>query len=212
MADTQSYACDTSIFADPSDRCSTITLPVVSFADCPADYAAHESEICDVWIVPADDGVSTEIPTLAADGGADPDAWHNPLNYPTESGHFSNAGTGMRHLIVIGDKPISEITEVTVAKRWSLITNRGHIVNIDVTDMSIPNYDFIRALQFQPTVAIWYRDIDGYMYGGANGIVCDIQNAGNIANRGEGGLLTGQVIFNWNKECDPPAAVESATP
>lgn len=177
------------------DNCgASVCLPPVSITDCPADYNAHESEICDVWVQPANaDGSAPEPP------GALGVNWHDPS---------AHTGVGVRHLITIGDKPASEIVEVSLAKRQTKVSERKHILNIDVTDMSIPNYDFIRGLQFQPSLVIWYRDIDGYMYGGSDGIYCDVQNAGNIANRGEGGLLTGQVILSWTKLCDPPATPE----
>lgn len=176
------------------DDCASIVLPDVNFATCPAAYQAHESEICDVWMIETTDGVADAVPT----------AWYDSDDL--------DALTGVHKLTTIGDKPLSEVNELTVAKRWVVFTSRTHTVNIDVTDMSLENYDFIRALQVKPTVAVWYRDIDGYIYGGENGIVCDVQNAGNILNRGEGGLLTGQFILTWEADCDPPVAVDGVNP
>jgi len=197
----------------PTD-CGTIILPAVKFATCAAAYQAHESEICDVWIVMTADGIANERPNAAMilpeGAAAGADDWLNPENYPQIGGGWTGDAATMLHLTTIGDKPLSEINEITVAKRWLVFTSRTHTVNIDITDMSVENYDFIRALQVKPTVAIWYRDIDGYMYGGEDGVVCDIQNAGNILNRGEGGLLTGQAVFTWEADCDPPVGEESS--
>jgi len=205
-----SYTC---AVPKPAD-CGTIVLPAVNFATCPAAYQAHESEICDVWVVMTTDGVANERPNsgmLLPEGIAPgADDWLAQENYPQIGGGWTGDPATMVHLTTIGDKPLSEINEITVAKRWLIFTSRTHVVNIDVTDMSIENYEFFRALQVKPTVAIWYRDIDGYMYGGADGVVCDVQNAGNILNRGEGGLLTGQVVFNWDADCDPPMGEETS--
>ena len=176
--------------------CGTIVLPAVKFATCAAAYQAHESEICDIWMIETTDEVADTIPT----------AWYDPANFG------ATFDTNSKHLTTIGDKPLSEINEITVAKRWLVFTSRLHTLNFDITDMSIENYDFVRALQVKPTIAIWFRDIDGYMYGGPNGVICDVQNAGNILNRGEGGLLTGQAALVWEADCDPPIAVEGVNP
>jgi hypothetical protein len=146
-------------------------------------------------VVETPDGVADSLPTT----------WYDTSDWDTT---FATA----KHLVVIGDKPLSETTEQIVAKKLVKVTSRKHTVNADITDMSLLNYDFIRALQIQPTLAIWYRDMDGYVYGGPNGVVCDVKNAGNILGRGDGTLLTGQMVYEWDCDCDPDVALDGTMP
>lgn len=183
--------------------CNPLTFPSVTFADCPQDYVDHESEIEDIWFVPVQYNSGTNQYEAIA----------KPTNWTYRSD--LDAISGVVRATVIGDKPLPEIVEIQIAKQQTKLKNRTHTLNIDITDMHTNNYEFVRMLQFPGAlVAVWYADHDDYVYGGADGIVCRVVNAGNILNRGEGSLLTGQIVLTWKHLYDPPVAalIEGASP
>jgi hypothetical protein len=69
------------------------------------------------------------------------------------------------------------------------------------------NYTLIQALQGTQFLCFWYKTIDGNVFGGANGIIARVANAGHIHARGENALLEGQIILEWYHMFDPPMAV-----
>ena len=181
--------------------CAAIVLPAPTNPNCPSDYNIHESEITDIWISPveestpgAEDWTATALPT----------SWESIADL--------NATAGLRHLTIIGDKPLAENRTATLAKRWIKVISRNHSINMDLTDMSEDNYEFIRVLQYSPKVAVWFRSYGNWVAGGEAGIVCDVDTAGVIWGRGEGTLMTGQVVFRWSNKFDPPAVIANNTP
>ncbi len=179
--------------------CAPIVLPAPTNPNCPNDYNAHESEITDVWISPAE---------LQEDGT------YLATALPTDWTSFAdlNTTTGLRHLTVIGDKPLGEAKIVTLAKKWFKVVDRGHQANMDVTDMSEDNYEFVRTLQHGSKVFIWWKSYGDWVCGGENGILCDVNAAGIIWGRGDGTLMTGSMGFAWNNKFDPPAVIGNNTP
>ena len=183
--------------------CTVGTLPPVLFADCPNMYNAMESEIETVFVVPAildvsGNYVGANLPsdwTLRADLKASASKPKLPTSF-----------TNVVELTVIGDKPAPSKNEFKGAKNMTIPLKRGHVVNLDITDMPIVNYEFIRTLQSGMFVCIWYVMRDGYVCGGADGIVINSTDAWNELNRGEGSLLTGKIVFSWENKFDPPAA------
>ncbi len=176
--------------------CSSFALPDVLFQTCAAAYNAHESEITDIWLVETTDGIANSLPVT----------WYDTADWDT------TGFTGAQHLTVIGDKPLSAVSEIIVARKWVKTTRRTHTLNADITDMPLENYNFIRAVQLQPTIAMWFKTMDGYIFGGANGVVADVKNAGNILGRGDGTLLTGQMEIEWDCDCDPEGAIDGIAP
>lgn len=208
MASKGLYGC-----VNPIIDCDLFDLPKAHVSNCPANYGALESEICDIWLTVYKDGYQVPAgdptPAPATD-------WLDPANY-------SNATVDeIVHLVVIGDKPLPEFNDITVAKRWVIPSFTRHSLNFDVSDFAFQpgddavtedqckmlNYEFIRALQQRPTLVLWFRTISGIMFGGPAGIVCDVTSAGTILGRGEGTLMTGSVVLTWESACDPPAQPE----
>lgn len=184
---------------DAPEGCDPVVLPATTNPNCANDYNAYESEITDIWVSPAE--LQEDGTYLAT---ALPGAW----NYVQDL----NATAGLRHLTVIGDKPIGEAKIVTLAKKWSKVVDRNHSLNIDVTDMSIENYEFIRTLQHGAKVFVWFKSYGDWIAGGVNGILVDTSTAGIVWGRGDGTLMTGQLVFFWSNKFDPPAEVANLGP
>lgn len=184
----------------PNTDCSSTPLPAVSFAECPEGYVAHEGEIAKVYITHAVWNTETKVYeayVLPAD-------WTSSASYDVE---------GIITLTGFGDKPIAEAVTVVTPYNRPLTTNRNHTMNFEITDMSLDNYEFIRALQGTQQVVMWYQTIDGYIFGGTDGIIARIPSVGNVHARGENALLAGQIQFAWKNLFDPPAEeIDGATP
>jgi len=182
--------------------CGAITLPAVTNPQCPADYAAYEGEITDILMstVAKVDGVWT--------------ASFPPDNYLYDGDWDAAVTAGAKRLVVIGDKPLSETKVLSLGKRWRKIKDRVHTLNLDITDMSALNYEFVRTLQRDKKVAINWKSIDGWNAGGDDMVIVDVDTAGIIWPRGEGGLMAGQLVLTWSNKYDPPAglAIAGASP
>lgn len=187
--------------SEPSG-CAALTFTAVTYPDCPAAYNAYEGEIVEILMSPVAkvDGVWT--------------ASFPPDNYLYDGDWDAAVSAGAKRLVVVGDKPQGETKILQLAKRWRKIKDRVHTLNIDVTDMSVANYDFIRLLQRDKKVAINWKSIDGWNAGGDEMVIVDVDTAGIIWPRGEGGLMSGQLVLTWSNKFDPPAglAIAGASP
>lgn len=178
----------------PTD-CSAYNLPAADVVECGLEYEAHEGEICDVWIV----GATYNGATGLYEANSLPTNW----TYRSDLDGIAN----VMHFEVIGDKPLGEPREVAIPKFRTLVTERTHTLTFDNIHITDNNYEAIRFLQANGLfVAFWYADYDERVYGGANGIVGWVQNAGHIHSRGEGSLLIGQGQLQWRNIFDPPTA------
>lgn len=218
----RTWNCD----GDIIDCIAGFSLPAVIKAACPAGYGAKESEISDVFITLYGDGdyalvdggtVSLPGAAWTIEGDA---AWFDSRTFVLDNA-TAWSGTQVRSLLCVGDKPLPEFSQITVARGWTKNVGTIHTINLDVTDhpCSDPvapdpvfkNYDFTRVLQGQPTVVVWFRTIGGIIVGGDLGIKCRVIQAGNVFGRGEGTLLTSQIILEFDAACDPPAACDLNT-
>ncbi len=175
----------------PNTDCTPTALPAPSFSDCPEGYVLHEGEILKVHVSPAvwdDTDKNFQATTVPADH--------------TVGANFDVAG--ITTLIGFGDKPLAETITVPITRNVLKTVNRKHLVNFDFTDLTAANYETLRGLQGTHHVALWYETIEGYIFGGANGIIARIASAGHNHTRGENALLTGQVSFEWLNLFDPP--------
>ncbi len=181
----------------PPDGCENVLLPDTTNPNCAADYNDYEGELCTAWLVPAEkDEDGNWVAT------AEPD------NY-LYVGDL-DAIVGVKKLTIIGDKPLAEVVRVALAKRMSKVKTRRHLVNVDITDLSEENYEFIRTLQYHPILAGWFASVDGWHMGGNPGIVIQVDTSGVVWPRGEGSLMTGTVVFTWDNKFDPPAGLAQA--
>ena len=181
----------------PPTDCTQTALPDPEFTDCPESYVTHEGEIDVLWMTHLEYNSGT----------AQWEAANVPTNHETTAGFVV---AGIEKLIGFGDKPLSEPLTVPLPHGLTKTHNRRHTLNFDITDQSIANYELVRALQGLQYVAIWYKTIDGDGFGGENGIIARVVNAGNVHARGEGALLTGTIVLEWKKLFDPPRVILDA--
>jgi hypothetical protein len=178
----------------PGTDCTPPVIPDATFTDCPDVYTAHEGEIDTIFISNVvQDGTTKQWEAVVA-----PSDWDAIASY---------AVSGIETLVGFGDKPLAEVVTVPLPKNRLKTIKRKHTLNFDFTDQLIANYEVVRALQGTEYVALWYKTIDGDIFGGATGIIARIANAGNEHSRGENALLTGKIIFTWEHIFDPPRAI-----
>lgn len=73
-------------------------------------------------------------------------------------------------ILVIGDKPASESTEIEMSYGRLAYGTENHSLNIRVDEVNQENYDFARGFDCNKRVKIWYKAYNGDAYGGPKGI------------------------------------------
>lgn len=180
------------IGVDCPTSCGETSLPAVDIAECVDSIQEELSEVTDVFIVSVDaNGDPVEVPSDWTSEAA----WATALHQTTPD--------KIRHLIVSGDKPAPETTDVTFSKFRTKVVNRRHTLNADIDDISDANYTFMLTLQCGATVRFWYATYGGKLYGGATGILADV-TANFVLERGQDSRALIQLVLNWDRKFDPP--------
>ena len=83
--------------------------------------------------------------------------------------------TAIRELIVIGDKPAPETTELIISAGRKVQTEKKHTLNFRIDETNDLNYAFIQYLEANPgqSYAVWYASGTN-LYGGNTGILATI--------------------------------------
>lgn len=174
--------------------CGVVTIPAVSIQECVDSIQEELSEITDLYVVGVDangDALAAPVDwTVAGAGG-----WADVLD--------QSVADKVRHLIVSGDKPDTENTDVTFSKFRTKTVQRRHTVNADIDDISDENYTFMLNLQCGATFRMWYATYGGKLYGGATGILCDV-NANYALERGQDSRALIKLNLTWDRKFDPP--------
>lgn len=174
--------------------CGVVTVPAVDIADCVDSIQEELSEITDVYVV----GVDANGDPLAAPADwevAGVGGWADELDQAVAD--------KIRHLIVSGDKPDTENTDITFSKFRIKTVNRRHTLSFDVDDVSDLNYTFMLSMQCGATVRLWYATYGGKLYGGPTGILADIR-ANYALERGQDSRALIKFIATWDRKFDPP--------
>lgn len=181
----------------PED-CDDFVMPAVNFADCSDAVTEEESEISELFLdVPSDDGAGN---ITAANGPGDwtsAGAWTSAL---------AQSGSGVRHLIGIGDKGAGDQTSRTISRGRTKYGAKTFTLNFTIDDVTSENYELVRGLECGIDVIFWYQTKGGYLYGGSEGIKGTAQ-ADWILDRGDGTYAVGQITITWKAECNPQRIV-----
>lgn len=189
------YTCETC----PAN-CASADLPIVLFNECTDAVISEESEITDIYLSPEDDANPGQPKYKPA-------TWTSAAAYVTAT---VNGGAGLKHLTVIGDKPLPEVTSRVISKGRVIPGLANHTLNFDIDDTTDANYNLMRRGQCGGRWVMWYKTKGGYVYGGANGFSANVANAGEVLARGEGNYSLFQFIMTWKAKCSPPRALMAA--
>lgn len=160
--------------------------------DCVDAFELCESELCTLFY-----------------SCADPDDPSLPLYKPadwTSTADFQAAITqGLIKINIIGD--IAEPTQdvVTISKGRQKVGNKSFVMNADIDEWSIANYEAMRRWECGATIFLWAQSLGGITIGGENGIRVDVTKANSPFLRGDNQYKKILLEMQWDSKCHPPA-------
>jgi len=168
----------------PSD-CSG-SLPAIDFDLCAPEL--HYGEISHIYVATAAAAAFANVELLGewstrlSEAGVDPDA--------------------IRELVVMGDLPEPEQTEITISGDRRVIGFKTFAINFDIDETNDVNYYWLMNQECSFQNRIWYRTADGLLYGGNTGILATIRMNQIIPReRTEIVKFTGTVV--WKSQFSP---------
>lgn len=161
-------------------------LPVVNFNDCAP--TVNFSEIRRAFLGKANIEPFTDW-TQAAE-------WIDRLSQTSLTGNY------IRPLTVIGDKPAGTGVIKDISNGRKVTVGKDHTLNLTVDDMTDENYEFMRALECGGQWRLWYETEGGYMHGGNEGILINI-DGNHILNRGRDETETIAYVVTWRAKFHP---------
>ena len=180
----------------PSD-CASLSLPNYSYTACDDNYTVESSEIQFLYLAAQSEDVDgNPVPV------AKPTDWTSASDWAAV---ISDTGDNVRKIEVIGDKPATEDQEVALPGFRSKIQARTHTLNITINDMNGTNYDFFNTLSTcGGSVYAWIQTNGEYLYGGGDGIRCNVQSCSYVLERGEGSTSRWDLVLEWQGLGQPP--------
>lgn len=170
------------------------TGPCVQFVtnDCVDAVELLESEICTiVYSCP------------------DPDDPSKPLYKPNDWTNTADIEAaivaGAVKINVIGDLAEPTQETITISKGRQKVGKKTFVLNADIDEASIVNYDEMRKLECGATLFIWYGTLGGWFFGGENGVRVDVTRANMPLTRGENQYKRILLGVTWDSTCHPPA-------
>lgn len=137
----------------PTD-CAVGSLPEVEFSDCAP--VINGAQITDVYM---------------ANPGNPLANWNDAAEWAGRINNSSAAADAIRHLTVIGSKPIPEATEKKISHDRIIKGAKNHTLNLKVDETNDVNYEnLVREMECGGSRIIWYKTGGGKLYGGNAGI------------------------------------------
>lgn len=155
------------------------SLQSVSFNECAPE--THWGEISKLYVGPADLAAFLDVSALAE--------WTAKL-----------ADTGddkIRTLIVIGEQPEPEQTEVSISGDRVVVGYKKFIINAEIDETNETNYNFLAMSECGGKYLMWYETSDGILYGGNEGIEVSLK-MNQIIPKERTGIVKIMVKASWN--------------
>ncbi|MDD4225956.1 MAG: hypothetical protein PHU98_06170 [Mariniphaga sp.] len=112
----------------------------------------------------------------------------------------------IRRFRVIGDMPAASSTEVPISLGQFFYTDKDFLINIEVEDNSDLNYAFMRWMECQQLLKIWYQTAGGDLFGGICGI--DVSVAANyVIEKGQKSIHKQMWTLKWVSKFSPERVI-----
>lgn len=179
--------------ACPADCDTALTLGAIDTNQDCTSYAQKYAQISDLIIKPDAANAPlnwTGAPTVAAVAG--------------EIDNTNTDGTKSKWLvgeggIVAPDKVVDEYP-----KRKTKVNFRTYTLTFNVKNLGDDQYDFLRQLQCGSTdFKIWYANVGGHIFGGANGIDILSIDCDFIYSEDRNAKEIATVTITWESDGDP---------
>lgn len=182
---------------DPQD-CDTPVLPTVEFDPCSPE-AYYLSEISHLY-VSVEDPANAGVPLTGTVDWSDLAAIDTAFD-----------GTNGIVLTGIGDMPAADEDTRQISNGRTVIGERTFTLNFTIDEANAANYEAFRSFQMGGKYIIWPLTRGGKLFGGGDGILCNVSSATNPLERGEGNYEVYNISFQWKKQCSPPQEVHAAS-
>lgn len=180
------------LYVPPCPSTCAGALADVNFNECTPEY--HWGEISKIYITESSFAGFTDVSSLAE--------WTNNLS--------DTADNKIRTLIVIGELPEPETTEVPASGDRIAIGYKTFNLPFVIDETNDTNYNFLLMSECGGKYLIWYETSDGILYGGNAGIEVSLR-MNQIIPRERTALVTLSGRATWKSlqspfRCDSPMA------
>lgn len=133
--------------------------------------------------------------------------WTSLAEWNTRLSNDSTDADAIRTLVVLGDKPAPEKTEIEISDDRKVYIRKKHTINFRIDEVSDDNYAMVRQLECGGQFLGWYKGGD-YLYGGNDGIkmsitLDDIHPESNQELNTLTGMATWEAKFHPERINDP---------
>jgi hypothetical protein len=166
--------------------CDSFVMPVTTVAACVRDTTTEFSRIKRIFLIEpsAANGLAAAIQPADTMTASDWDAV------------LANTGaTKIRTLKGVGDLPKPTPVKIEVNGEEKTV-GLDFVLNFTHNDISEDNYELVRLLQ-NATLFLWFETEGGYLYGGVEGIKCEVAEASHILANGKDTLAADEFIYKW---------------
>ena len=181
----------------PADCSSDFEFPALD-TDQNCAGVPNLSQITDVWIRPINAADDVEYPF---------DNWvtsgFTVLANPSAIDNTTTDNSTVKWLTGIGEIPAAEKTVIRVQKFQDVTLKRRYTLTFTIYNLSNLQYEFLRALQCNPTNYTWWYGNSSHVYGKATGIVPVFTDVDFPLSGGEGDVENAVVTIIFESKTDP---------
>lgn len=146
------------------------------------------SQVCGLLIIPDTADLPSDWESKAA--------WETVIDNDT-------SGTG-KYLTGVGGVDVPEKTTITVAKGFRLTTIRDYQLVMEVYNLSNTQYEFLRALQCNPTnYKFWLQNVSDHIWGGSYGITPSFTDVDFPLSSSGDETEKAVITIDWRAKCEP---------
>ena len=124
--------------------------------------------------------------------------WTTSTEWTARISEDSGDPDAIRQFRGIGDLPVGTNDETDISLGQKYYGEKSFVVNFDIEDCSESNYSFMRFLECQATIKMWF-EAGGYLFGGNCGLDVNI-NANYQIERGQKTLHHIMLVITWDND------------
>jgi hypothetical protein len=142
------------LFIPPCPTTCSAYLADVSFNECTPE--THWGEISKIYLASSTHPGFMDVSSLA-----EWTAWLSDT---------ADLNTSIRTLIVLGDQPEAETTEIAISGDRIVTGYKTFNINFEIDETNETNYNFLLMSECGGHYTLWYETSDGLLFGGNAGI------------------------------------------
>lgn len=148
------------LYVPPCPTTCSGSLAEVSFNECAPEW--HYGEVSKIYIAESDFESVDNAGNPGFSNVASLAEWNDNLSDTEDS--------SIRTLIVLGDLPEAETTEIPASGDRIAIGFKTFNLNFEIDETNVENYNFLMMSECGGKYLIWFETSDGLLFGGDAGI------------------------------------------